>query len=398
METFMDAEYGIVGAGTMGAMAAWQLARRGASVLAFDRFAPGHDRSAAGGETRIFRTAYKEGPQYVPLLLRAREEWKALEEDCQRSLLNLTGFLNIADRTTSLAEDVSRCAEDYDLPHSVWNGSDAAKQYPQHTLGADDTVVLDEYGGYIKPELAVTVAAARATDYGAQIRAYERVQRIRPDAEGVTIVTDLGAYRVRKAVITTGPWSPSDLGITAPPIQPYRIVMTWFQCHDPSSFRPAVFPPFVRHWQGHEICGWPTMDGESVKVAMVYPYDRVPDPDHLDGVVEPWLLAEIRACVAHLLPDLLPDPTRISTHMEGYSEDGHGLVGVHVDEPNVILGYGFSGHGFKLSPIIGQAIADLATTGATDLPIQHLDPARQMPDTSQRLSRTVAASVAGVTS
>lgn len=390
----MDAEYGIVGVGTMGAMAAWQLARRGESVLAFDRFAPGHDRSAAGGETRIFRTAYKEGSQYVPLLLHAKDEWRALEADSQRSLLNLTGFLNIADRTTSLAEDVSRCADDYGLPHSVWTGADAAERYPQHVLGTDDTVVLDEYGGYIKPELAVTVAAARAADYGAQIRTYEPVRSIEPDDRGVTIVTDAGSYRVRKAIVTTGPWAPSDIGITAPVIKPYRIVMTWFQCHTPDSFQSAVFPPFVRHWNGHEICGWPTMDGESVKVAMVNPYDEVPDPDHLNGVVEPRLLAEIRDCVAHLLPDLVPDPTRISTHMEGYSEDGHALVGIHGAHSNVILAYGFSGHGFKLSPSIGRAVADLATTGTTDLSIQHLDPARHMPGTNERLSRTVADSVA----
>lgn len=390
----MDAEYGIIGVGTMGAMAAWQLARRGESVLAFDKFAPGHDRSAAGGETRIFRTAYKEGPQYVPLLLHAKEEWRALEADSGRSLLNLTGFLNIADRSTSLAEDVSRCADDYDLPHSVWSGVDAAERFPQHALGEDDTVVLDEYGGYIKPELAVTVAAARAVDLGATLHTYDRVRRLEPDEDGVSIIADTGSYRVRKAIVTTGPWAPSDLGITAPAIEPYRIVMTWFQCHNPESFRPAAFPPFVRHWNGHEICGWPTMDGESVKVAMVYPYDEVPDPDHLDGIVGPRLLAEIRDCVAHLLPDLVPDPSRISTHMEGYSQDGHALVGVHDAHPNVILAYGFSGHGFKLSPSIGRAVADLATTGTTDLPIQHLNPARHMPGTNQRRSRTVAESLA----
>ena len=50
----------VVGTGTMGSQAAWRLASRGADVVGYDRYAPGHDRSAAGGETRVFRSAHFE--------------------------------------------------------------------------------------------------------------------------------------------------------------------------------------------------------------------------------------------------------------------------------------------------------------------------------------------------
>ena len=45
----------VIGAGSMGSQAMWRLAARGAEVIGYDRYAPGHDRGAAGGETRIFR-------------------------------------------------------------------------------------------------------------------------------------------------------------------------------------------------------------------------------------------------------------------------------------------------------------------------------------------------------
>ena len=67
-----QADVAIVGLGSMGSMAAWQLAARGAKVLGFEQFAPGHDRSAHGGESRIVRTTYQEGPAYVPLLQEAQ--------------------------------------------------------------------------------------------------------------------------------------------------------------------------------------------------------------------------------------------------------------------------------------------------------------------------------------
>jgi sarcosine oxidase len=68
----MQWDVGVIGLGTMGSMAMWQLARRGVSVIGFEQFGIGHDRSAAGGETRLFRTAYKEGAQYVPILKEAQ--------------------------------------------------------------------------------------------------------------------------------------------------------------------------------------------------------------------------------------------------------------------------------------------------------------------------------------
>ena len=56
----MDAEVGIIGVGTMGSMAAWHLAKRDISVIGFEQFGIGHDRSAAGGESQIGRASCRE--------------------------------------------------------------------------------------------------------------------------------------------------------------------------------------------------------------------------------------------------------------------------------------------------------------------------------------------------
>jgi len=84
--------------------------------------------------------------------------------------------------------------------------------------------------------------------------------------------------------------------------------------------------------------------------------------------------------VAALLPGLIPDPVRIGAYLDGYTADHHAAVGRAPGRPNTLLACGFSGHGFKLAPAIGLALAQLATDGHTELPIGHLDPARALPE------------------
>jgi sarcosine oxidase len=82
----------VAGAGGMGTAAAAHLARRGASVLALDRFPSGHARGSSHGQTRLIRLAYFEHPDYVPLLRRARELWRILEHDSGAPLLTEPGL------------------------------------------------------------------------------------------------------------------------------------------------------------------------------------------------------------------------------------------------------------------------------------------------------------------
>src|SRR4029077_7314376 len=78
----------ILGTGGVGSAAAYHLAKRGAKVLGIDQFPGGHDRGSSHGETRVIRQAYFEHPDYVPLLLRAYELWRKLEQEARVDLLH----------------------------------------------------------------------------------------------------------------------------------------------------------------------------------------------------------------------------------------------------------------------------------------------------------------------
>jgi sarcosine oxidase len=390
----MDADFGVVGVGTMGAMTAWQLARRGASVLGFEQFAPGHDRSGAGGETRIFRTAYLEGTEYVPLLLAAQRQWRALEAECGRALLTLNGGLMIGDADGGLVRSVLASIAAHDLPHDVLDADQAAARYPQHRLRPGEAMVLDHQAGYLRPELAVLMAALRAEELGARIVRHEPVLAVAPDVDGVTITTAGRTWRVGEVVVSAGAWTQRLLPGAAPDLNVQRLVMTWFAARDPEAFTAERFPIFIRHAGDYDISGWPTLDGASVKVAINYGYDQVADPDRLDRGVEDRLLRVIRSAVGELLPGLVPEPVRVSAYMDGYTADHHAALGRVPGVPRTLIACGFSGHGFKMAPAIGQALAELALRGSTDLPVGHLDPRRLRGDRARPARRTVAADVA----
>src|SRR5215510_12832890 len=83
----------VIGVGSMGAVACYFLAKQGLKVLGIEQFGIGHEFGSHTGQSRIIRKAYFEDPDYVPLLNRAYENWKSLEEETDIKLYYRTGLV-----------------------------------------------------------------------------------------------------------------------------------------------------------------------------------------------------------------------------------------------------------------------------------------------------------------
>jgi sarcosine oxidase len=372
----MDAKVAVIGLGSIGSMTLWQLARGGVDAIGFEQYAPGHDQAAAGGESRIFRTAYLEGPQYVPLLLRARELWRELERESGRSLLTLCGGLMIGAAESEAMRNVVESATSFDLPHDVLDAAEMGRRYPQHRMLPGETAVLDHWAGVLRPEFAVLAAAQAAQARGARVVSGCRVTAVEPGSEGVRVHTSDRSYTVEQAVVTAGPWTARFAPGLARHITPKRLVMTWYPARDVAAYTPESFPIFIRDSGDVHIFGIPTLDGGSVKVAPHTDYGALADADDLDRNVTAAELEPINAAVARLMPGLDPTPVRVSAYMDAYTSDGHAVVGRMPGVENVWVLGAFSGHGFKMAPAFGQVAAELVADGKTGLPIEHLDPTR----------------------
>ncbi|MET8868599.1 N-methyl-L-tryptophan oxidase [Nonomuraea sp. NPDC004580] len=362
----------VVGTGAVGAMALWRLAARGIPATGFDAYAPGHDRGASGGETRIFRTAYKEGPQYVPLLREARALWTELEQVAGARLLTPVGGVTVGPRDHPVVDAVLAAARAHDLPVEVLTGKDAAERVPEHPLRDGEVMVADRDAGYLRPEPAVVAAAAAAERAGATIRRYTPVEQVRENATGVTVVTGDGERRFTHAVIAPGPWAARllpDLPITVK-----AITSTWFPRRDETLFAPGRCPIAIRVGEPAYSC-FPSVDGAGVKVNLHVPWREIGSPADLARSVPVEYVRQVAEAVTATLPGLRPDPVRVATYADAFTPDGHGLLG---RQGRVVVAAAFSGHGFKLAPVFGDIVADLVETGTTGRAIAHLAPNRPL--------------------
>src|SRR5437667_12797403 len=90
----------VIGGGAMGAATSWRLARRGVDVVCYDRYSPPHPLGSTHGDTHIIRTAFLEGPWYVPLLQEAFPLRRELEAVSEAPLLTMTDALRIGDKSS----------------------------------------------------------------------------------------------------------------------------------------------------------------------------------------------------------------------------------------------------------------------------------------------------------
>lgn len=374
MTAQLDADVAVVGLGAMGAMSAWHLARSGASVLGFEQFGIAHDRGAAGGESRLFRMAYHEGPEYVPLLRRARELWWELAEASGRDLFIPTGCLSIGLPGLAPMVNVRRSVTEHGLEHEILDSDELAVRYPQHRLHDGEIGILDAAGGMLRPELAVLAAAQQAMALGARLHEHTAVRGIEPGDGGVTILTDDARYRVRRVVVTAGPWTGELLPAVAVTVKP--IVLTWFAPADLPAYGPDRFPAFIRDTDGVHLFGCPVLDGMSVKCGFADVWEPLSGPRDLTRDLPDAALLRLSDAVRRFLPGLHPEPIRHNVYMDGYTPDRTALVGVLPDAPSVVVLAGFSGHGFKMAPVFGAIAADLALEGGTPFGIARMSPAR----------------------
>lgn len=359
----------VVGTGTVGSQAAWRLAVRGAEVVGYDRFAPGHDRSAAGGETRVFRSLQTHDSRYVPLVRHADVLWEQLQAETGRELRRLTGALVMGPADDPQMRTVVDGIAEHGLDHEVIDTEAMTKRFAQFRVDDGDLVILDRRAGFIRPELTVQTAARRAEELGARIRRYTPVREVAPVAGGgVEIRTDTGTERFDAAVVTPGPWVGDLLPGLPWEVSVYRAISAWFLPHeDPPA--DAERPAFIRCGET-PFYGIPSPDGLAVKLGLSQAHHKpVDDPNLLNRTVAPEELETFTAVVRRHLPGLNPDPVRVSVFMEGYTESNLPLVGPLPGCDDIVLLAGFSGQGFKLAPAMGDIAADLVLEGRTSQPI-----------------------------
>ncbi len=356
----------------MGSAAAWQAAKRGASVIGFDRLRPPHAMGSSHGDTRITRLAIGEGEHYTPLVMRANEIWREIERETGESLHVVTGGLIISgparSATTHVAnffENTLAAARRFHIDHEILDARAIRRRFPQFNVRDNEVGYYEPGAGYLRPERCIAAQLQLAGERGAELHMDEPVESIEATDDAVQITSSRGRYDAKQAIVSMGAWLPQFLGEQGRDLTVTRQVLYWFEpAQSVESFEAPRFPVWIWELQDakHVIYGFPAIDGSGggVKLATEQ-YTAATTPQTVQREVSDEEIATMyRELVAPYLPGLGPKCVKAAACMYTATPDFQFRIGPDRARRNVIVVSACSGHGFKHSAAIGEQAAALA--------------------------------------
>ncbi len=359
----------VLGLGAMGSAALWQLAKRGLKVLGLEQYEIGHLRGSSHGESRLIRKAYWEHPSYVPLLERSYELWRELERDTGKSLLHLRGLVIYGPQSGgTILPGVRVSVEKHGLSVQALGEQEAKAAYPGYAPPPGYIGILEPGAGYLDVEDCVKAQAEAALAAGAEIQAQCEVLSVDEKPGGVLVKTRKGTFEADQLVIAAGAWNPRWLPRVAPKLKVHRVSLFWFRPGKETAPGSAL-PCFGFDLPEGFFYGLPALGPRGLKVGLHLPGEVVADPKAVDRSTRPEDVLPVRRFVEQCLPGVDPHPIEHAVCMYTMTPDEHFVVD---REGRVSYAAGFSGHGFKFATVMGEVLAELATTGKSRHPVDFL--------------------------
>ncbi|WP_216320782.1 N-methyl-L-tryptophan oxidase [Deinococcus aestuarii] len=354
----------VLGAGGVGASAAYHLARRGRRVLLLDQFTIPHDRGSSHGHSRIFRLAY-DHPDYVHLARRALELWRELEEVSGQTLLTLTGGLDLGPGEVPGLRAVERSLRGAGAEMELLDAGELMRRFPQWRVPDDWRAVYSPDAGIVNPTQTVERLVALARSEGATVlEDTPALDLDLADPEAPVVHTTRGAFGCRRLIVAAGAWLPVLVPDLTPTLRVTLETTAFFRARNLGAFQPSRFPVFIGHARPGEaeVYGFPAFGLPGVKIA-----------EHMQGPattartrsfeVDGKTLARLGAYLERHLPGAAGAVMQATTCLytttptEDFLLDTHDAV-VPDGSPSVLLASPCSGHGFKFVPALGELMAD----------------------------------------
>ncbi len=366
----------VVGLGAMGSAVCAQLATRGASVIGIDRYEPPHPYGSTHGETRMTRLAVGEGAEYVPLVRRSHELWREIEAQTGTELLTQPGGLIMSRPGGWFFEGTRELARRFSIAHEELPSGELGKRFPMFAVDEHTEGYYEPEAGFVRPEEAVRAHLTLARRGGADLRTGERVVEWSASGDAVGVVTDRGRYAADELILCSGPWLPGLFPEGRGVFAVHRQLQFWFPIRQGYE-QLRDMPVFVWDFGGEPagfvhvdgFYGFPALNGPAggVKVALET-YETTTEPDGRQHPATPTETALMyRQCIESRIPWLGPDPVRTVSCLYTCTRGSRFVIDRHPDHDTVLIVSPCSGHGFKHSAAIGEAVAQWVTGGTPEL-------------------------------
>jgi sarcosine oxidase len=375
----MRGEVIVVGLGAMGAAVSWQLGRLGLSVIAFDRYAPPHDGGSSHGESRITRLAVAEGEEYVPLVRRSHALWREIEAESHRRLLTRTGGIVIGGPESDFLKRTRMIAARHGIVHEILDGSELRRRFPMFAASESARAYYEPEAGYVRPEAAVAAQLGLAAKAGVHLCLGEPLVEWRASPQGIRVHTGSGVHDADQLVLCPGAWINQLFPEGRDLFAVYRQLMVWFPIVDEP---PGLgeMPVFIWDFGGeqtgfvhlHGFYGFPPLAGSAggVKVATEQ-FELTTEPDGAQHPATSEEAAHLRRhVIGERLPWLAPAPLRTVSCLYTSTRGNRFVIDRHPAHKNVMIVSACSGHGFKHSAAVGEAVAQSMTGRSPEIDLR----------------------------
>lgn len=366
----------ILGGGIMGLATAYSISRASASkVLLLDRYGVGNDFCSSNDVNRVFRYSYGNDELYTRMAVESLKLWKDLEKHSEEEILLPTGLLMLQgeDRNANgFNESSYRTLSRMKLGAEQLEAEELKKRFPQFRA---EKGFFDPHGGVLLASRALSVLSSLIELGGVKVRKGAARRLIFGNAPSLE-TTDGEIVRFHKLVMTIGPWSNSLLNPKLASMIPTRQQLIYFRPRDGlAHFRPKHCPVFFtdRHY------GLPAAGIEGVKVSPKELNEPV-DPEMANRSVDNEQIAACREVCRKFVPELSDgEVVRSRVCFYDMTENSDFVLDRDPDHPEVVYGYGFSGHGFKFAPLIGTLVCELVLDKKLSLGLETFsaDPSRR---------------------
>jgi sarcosine oxidase len=366
----------VVGLGAMGSAACFQLAARGVSVIGIDQYAPPHPWGSTHGDTRITRVAIGEGRQYVPLVRRSHALWREIEQQTSTQLLTQPGVVILAHPSSAFLRETRGSAREYEIEHQDLTNAEVRARFPMFAVDEQTEAYYEPTAGYVRPEAAVTAQLELARRRGAQLQLGERVERWTASPTGVIVATDADTYGAEQLLLCAGAWIPDLFPAGLDIFAIYRQLLYWFPIRQGYE-QLRDMPTFVWDLGGYQrgfvhldgFYGFPAVDGPAggLKVASES-YERTTMPDGRQHAASQREVNQMyERCIAPYVPWLDAEPLKTVSCLYTSTRGSRFVIDRHPEHDSVLIVSACSGHGFKHSPAIGEAVAQWLTGHQPDI-------------------------------
>lgn len=360
----------VIGAGGVGSAAAYYLSKAGQRVLLLEQFEINHQHGSSYGYSRVIRYSY-DNPIYIDLMRAAYPLWFALQDEADEQLYVKTGGLDFGFPSTDTFQALKTSMDAADLDYQHLTQNEIHQRYPQFVLKDGMEGLFQSDAGLLRASRCVLAHVRLAQARGATVMDQTPVTRITLSSNGATVQTDREMFSCDRIVLTVGSWAKgllAEQGIDLPlKIMPCQL--GFYEASKVADFEPGTFPVFFAHMTGdygEMPYGIPHDDPNiGVKITTFYGWDTVDTPSQVDYTPSQDWTERIRTFARQYIPGAAGPLISTRRCLYTVTPDKHFIVDQHPSYPHVVIGAGFSGHGFKFTTLLGKMLADLVVNGQT---------------------------------